>query len=122
MTTMLPVGTAILMVELEVDPDYEDELHRWMEEEHIPIRMTFPGFLSARRFHRTDVAWAGGRHLEVARGRTYVTIYELESVDALQSPEYLASYDALTDWSRRVSPHQQDVIRSVYATIHMTTP
>lgn len=114
----LPVGSAVLIVQLEVDPEYEEELHRWMEEEHIPQRLSFPGFLSARRFRIADVPWPGTRHLPTARGRTYVTVYELEDLSALESPEYLASYDDLTEWSTRVSPHQRDVIRSAYVTIH----
>ena len=121
MSRSLIVGDAVLIVQLEVDADYEDELHRWMEEEHIPQRLGFPGFLSARRFRAAEVEWPGQRHLPVSGGRTYVTVYELEDLSALESPEYLASYDALTEWSQRVSPHQRDVVRGPYVTIHEAT-
>jgi hypothetical protein len=89
-----------------------------MEEEHIPQRLALPGFLAARRFRLAEVPWAGNRHLPTASGRTYVTIYELEDLDALSTPEYVATYDELTEWSKRVSPHQREVIRSAYVTIH----
>ena len=40
----------LLVVMVEVDPEHEDELNRWYDEEHIPEKLATLGFRSARRF------------------------------------------------------------------------
>ena len=117
MVASLPVGKAILLVMMEVDPEHEDEWNRWYDEEHIPQRLGFPGFLAARRFKLEPLEWPGARHLVVGQGRTHLAIYELEDVGAMGSPEYVAAYRELTEWSQRVVAHQRDVIRSVYVSL-----
>src|SRR5262249_16458250 len=59
---------------------------------HLPDLLKLPGFLSAARY----VAVKGGpRHLAA---------YELASVDALKSPEFLHYRTNPSPWSRRMSP------------------
>lgn len=120
--TMLPTGKAILLVMTEIDPDHEDDWNRWYDEEHIPQRLQFPGFLAARRFKLQPLDWPGARHISVQQGRTYLAIYELEGLEAMTSAEYEAAYTELTDWSKRVSCHQRDVIRSVYVALGPAGP
>jgi hypothetical protein len=45
---------------------------------HIPERLSCPGFLTARRFRSVDAS------------PRYLAVYELESVDAVHTAEYLA--------------------------------
>ncbi len=41
----------LLLVLIDIDPEYEEEFNRWYTEEHFPPeRVRCPGFLTARRF------------------------------------------------------------------------
>ena len=68
-----------------------DEFNDWYDTEHIPERERTRGILGARRW------------LDTANRSISVAAYDLESVEALRSPEYLAiSGKNLSPWSRRV--------------------
>jgi hypothetical protein len=69
---------AVLVVNVEVDPVDEDEFNRWYDEEHIPEKRSTPGFRSARRFVSHDHP-----------GR-YLAVYEVDDVDVVTNPEYMA--------------------------------
>ncbi len=44
------IGSTILVVMMEVDPEGEEAFERWYNEEHLPERLEIPGYVSARRF------------------------------------------------------------------------
>ena len=97
-------GTGLLLVMIDVDPEFEDELNRWYEEEHLPERLACEGFLSARRFQAIE-------------GRPkYLAIYELESPEVLDSPAYQRLVPP-SEWTRRVMAHFTDYRRNVYREI-----
>jgi hypothetical protein len=91
----------LLLVMIEVDPAHEEEFNRWYDEEHLPERLACPGFLSGRRF----VALEGEPK--------YLALYDLESLDVLQSPEYQKIYPP-SEWTTRVSQHFLKAVRNVY--------
>src|SRR5262249_62048589 len=84
-------GQAIFMVYTDlIDLRYEQEFNAWYNTEHLPELLALPGFLDAARY----VATRGGpRHLAV---------YEIESLDAMQTPEF--KNRPRTPWGQRVSP------------------
>ena len=49
-----PIGTTILVVMMEVDPADDEVFNKWYDEEHLPERMSIPGYISARRFRLED--------------------------------------------------------------------
>ena len=74
----IPVGTTVLVVTMDVDPEDEAEFNKWYNEQHLPERMEIPGYVSARRFK-----------LEEGDGAlTYLCIWELEDGSPLQSRMY----------------------------------
>lgn len=74
----MPAGRVVLLVRIgEVPAAIEKEWNLWYNGSHMPARLAQPGFLGARRFS----AYEGECN--------YLTLYELESVDALQSAPYL---------------------------------
>ena len=74
----IPVGTTVLVVTMDVDPEDEAEFNKWYNEQHLPERMEIPGYVSARRFK-----------LEEGDGAlTYLCIWELEDGSPLQSQMY----------------------------------
>ena len=44
------IGSTILVVTMDVDPEDEAEFNKWYNEQHLPERMEIPGYVSARRF------------------------------------------------------------------------
>lgn len=70
-------GTGLLMVWCDIDAEREAEFNRWYEEEHIPLLLSVPGFLSA------------GRYSALKGGPKYLAIYELEDHNVLRSAAYL---------------------------------
>ena len=86
-------GTALLVVYADVDVEHDAEFNAWYNEEHVPERLSAPGFRDAARY-------------EASRGGPrYLAVYELDSVDALQTPEYRSMSENPTDWTRRMSPN-----------------
>lgn len=66
----------------------EEEFNAWYDTEHLPVRLTIPGFLSARRFFDP-------------RGTPrYIALYDLADESAPQHPDWQAALR--TDWSRRI--------------------
>jgi hypothetical protein len=70
-------------------PDDEVGFNAWYDDEHVPNRTALPGFLSGRRYR------AAGD--EKPR---YLALYDLESVDVLQSADYLRIVDERSDRER----------------------
>jgi hypothetical protein len=66
-----------------------DEYEAWHSIEHMPERLGTPGFLAARRYRAAD-------------GDDYFTLYEMETLAALESPDYAALMHAPTAWSLRM--------------------
>lgn len=98
-------GSALLVVLIDIEPEWEDEFNRWYEHEHLPERVGLPGFLSARRF----VASLGGPK--------YLAIYELEDESALASEVYTQLMALPSEWNVQVSAHFTTRIRAVYRDI-----
>ena len=86
-------GTALLLVFTDVDVEHDAEFNAWYNEEHVPERLSAPGFLDAARYE----ALRGGPR--------YLAVYELESADALQTDEYLRLSRNPTEWTQRMSPN-----------------
>lgn len=96
------MGRAVLAVWFGVAPADEDELNRWYPRQHLPERLSVPGFLRGRRY-----AVAG-------EGPPYFTLYETADAGVLSSAPYLERLNAPTEWTRRVLPTFRDMVRNVY--------
>ncbi len=59
-------GASVLFSEMTPPPGQEQRFHNWYDEEHIPLRMDVPGFVSAQRYR--DLS-------ENAKG--YLAVYEM---------------------------------------------
>lgn len=68
----------------------------WYNYQHLPERVSTPGFLRARRFIATDQP-------EAEEGN-YLTIYETADLSVLNSPEYLRRLNSPTELTQRVVP------------------
>jgi hypothetical protein len=94
------LGQAALAMWWDMAPGMRDEFEHWHSHEHFPERLALPGFLRASR-------WA-----DASGGEAFFVLYELAAYGALVSPEYLASLNAPSAWSRKMMPHHRNMVRS----------
>jgi hypothetical protein len=94
-----PHGLDILAVWNDVDPTHEMEYHRWYWEQHLPERLSVPGFLSAYRYQA------------VAGSPKFFTWYLVRDVEVLRSPRYLERLANPTEWTQRVMPWFRNMTR-----------
>ena len=76
------VGTTVLIVMMEVDEADDEVFNKWYNEEHLPERMSIPGYISARRFVLDPEDGAANGVLR------YLCIWEMENDSPLQSQLY----------------------------------
>jgi len=107
----IPVGTTVLVVTMDVDPEDEAEFNKWYNEQHLPERMEIPGYVSARRFK-----------LEEGNGAlTYLCIWELEDGSPLQSQMYKEQNADPTSLYLRVNETIKARTRGLYRQIFPET-
>jgi hypothetical protein len=68
-------GKILLVTSVDIYPGAAEEFNHWYNEEHMPAVLACPGFLSGSRYEST------------LGQPQYLAIYELESEDALSTPE-----------------------------------
>jgi len=83
------LGQAFLAFSHDLTPGSEPDWTEWHDREHIPERLSVPGFLRLRRY----VALDGGPR--------FFYFYETESLAVLQSPAYLDRLGHPTPWTKR---------------------
>lgn len=75
----MPTDRTIIVVCLgEVPKDIEADWNRWYDTVHIPARLALPGFIGVRRFATRAGEWR------------YLSVYEIESLQAVRSDGYQA--------------------------------
>jgi hypothetical protein len=99
-------GSALLLVMADITPALDEEFNRWYDEEHVPERLSIPGFL-------------GGRRFKAVEGEPrYLALYDLKSVDVLASEPYRYFRGAgETAWTRNMLKAMQNFRRGVYASL-----
>ena len=77
-----------------------DEFDDWYDTEHLPERQRVPGFLVCQR-------WIGAED-----GKISVATYDLDTVNVLKSPLYLAvGGENLSPWSKRITGRVERLMR-----------
>jgi hypothetical protein len=84
------------------DAARQAEYEVWHSFEHVPERVSLPGFISARRWR--SVPRAQGAPL-------YFTLYWLEGAGALDTEAYRAVFAAPTRWTERMRGHLTEFLR-----------
>ena len=79
-----------------VEPEWEEELNRWYDEEHVPNLLQVPGYFSARRY------------VAVAGEPKYFAFYEISSIEDYRSPAHDVA--ANTPWTARMRPHRSGAL------------
>lgn len=85
------MSKGILIVTTNPPVDMEEEFNAWYDREHVPERLSVPGFERAQRYH-------------LACGeRRYLALYDMSGFDVFGSPAYLATSGCNnTPWTKRI--------------------
>ena len=86
------LGSAVLAVWNEVDPEYEDDYNEWYLREHIPERLMVPGLNRGRRYRAEEGS------------PRYMAIYEATSMEVLTHGPYRRQLENPSAWTRRIMP------------------
>jgi hypothetical protein len=95
-------GNAALAIWFRVDPADVPELDAWYPRQHLPERLSVPGFLRGRRY------------MAATGSLPYFTLYETEDAAVLSSASYLERLNHPTDWTRKVLPTFRVMVRNAY--------
>ncbi|MGH3167651.1 MAG: hypothetical protein ACRDN0_17405 [Trebonia sp.] len=110
MTTPMPRSEqGLLLVMMQPQEGYDDSLNRWYDEEHIPERLSCPGFLGVRRFRAVEGTPA------------YLALYDLDSPAAVHSQEYGRLKQNPTPWTVDIESHLAESRRNVYVELPRRT-
>jgi hypothetical protein len=92
------LGRAAVCIWNRVSRGFDEAFCAWHSEEHMPERMSLPGFLRGRRY--------------ISEQGEYFTLYEVAEVAVLVSPAYLERLDHPTDRTLLTLDQFRDTIRT----------
>lgn len=99
------LGSAAMLLSFDVEADAIDEHDRWHTHEHLPERLSIPGF------HR------GTRWIATEGAPRYMVLYEVESLVTLASEDYVARLNNPTPWTTKMMPHYRGMNRGLCAVL-----
>lgn len=98
-----PSSGAFLAIWNDIEPSRVQEYECWHAIEHVPERVWVTGFAGAARY----VAASGSMP-------KYFTLYQLDSLDCLNSAQYRDLVDSPTPWSASMRPSFRNFLRKTY--------
>lgn len=93
-------GSAFLAIWHDIAEGQHGEYIEWHTREHMPERLSVPGFRTGKRLHAPDAA----RYV-------FGTIYAGDNLEVFRSPGYLARLNNPTPWTAAVAPSFQNFLR-----------
>jgi len=95
-------GTGLMAFWTRIESGYLDRFREWHNCEHIPERVSIPGFLAGQRYlaHGTD--------------NYFLMMYETREPAVLAGPDYLARLNSPTAWTRESLQHFREPVRNIY--------
>ncbi len=87
---MALLGAAVMLLFYDIAAAQAAEHDEWHTREHIPERVSIPGFIRAQRWVAAD----GQPH--------YMVIYEVSDIDVLSGAAYTERLNNPTPWTRRM--------------------
>ena len=95
------LGAAAVAMWWNVAPEMRAEWEEWHSSEHMPERLSIPGFLRGTRW----VAESGEP--------SYFICYEVANLATIIGGAYLERLNNPTPWSRKMMPHHLNMVRSL---------
>jgi len=94
-------GDAALALSFDVEAGAIAEHDQWHTQEHMPERLSIPGFLR------------GSRWTAEGRSPRYFVLYEVRDLAVLTGPDYLARLNAPTPWTTKMMPRYRGMRRGL---------
>lgn len=112
--TVLPDNRYVFLSAHDVPSDISAEFDEWYVEEHMPLVLNEPGFLSVRRYkHLTDefppMLSRGGELF------SHLSIWEIDGPQAFQNPKF-TNY-TVTPWQKRMRGLCKLKVSNIYSEI-----
>lgn len=95
------LGSAAMLLSFDIEADAIAEHDRWHTHEHLPERLSIPGF-------RRGTRWTSD-----GPGPRYMVVYEVESLATLASDAYLARLNNPSPWTATMMPHYRGMTRGL---------
>ena len=92
---------AAIAIWCDVAFDARHEFDDWHAHEHMPERLSIPGFLR------------GSRWVSTRAGEGYFMLYEAQDESSITGGPYLERLNSPTPWSRKMMPHHRNMVRSL---------
>lgn len=96
---MALLGKAAMILAFDMAPEAQSDFDEWYTREHLPERLSVPGF---RRGTRWSAATGPAR---------YFALYEVEDIGTLSSPAYLERLNNPTPWTTKMMTHFRGMTR-----------
>lgn len=98
-------GNGLMAFWSDIDPEYVLRYQQWHNCEHIPERLSIPGFLK------------GFRYRSFSNAPHFLMFYETRDPGTCASDAYMAALNAPTPWTREALTHFRNPVRNVYSRI-----
>ena len=95
------LGQAAMLLGFDIDAEAITEHDHWHTYEHLPERLSIPGFLRGTRWVATHGA------------PRYMVLYEVDRLETLTSAAYLERLDHPSPWTRSMMPHYRGMTRGL---------
>jgi hypothetical protein len=93
----------LLAIWADIEEDYRVEFEKWHNCEHVPERVSIPGF------------YVGHRYQGIGDAPEFLMFYETLDSKTLGSEPYLHSLNNPTPWTRETIRHFSNIVRTVYS-------
>jgi len=98
-------GQAAMLLTFDIVDEAIAEHDDWHTHEHLPERLSIPGFLRGTRW----VATGGAPR--------YLVLYEVERLETLASPGYLERLNNPSPWTQKMMPHYRGMTRGLCSVV-----
>src|SRR5262249_47411608 len=99
------LGSAAMLLSFNIEAAAIAEHDRWHTHEHLPERLSIPGFRRGTRWIATD------------GGPRYMVLYEVDKLETLASEAYLTKLNNPTPWTSKMMPHYRGMTRGLCAVL-----
>lgn len=109
----MELDNGLLLILGEVPTEFEGRFNEWYDEDHAPARLIVRGIVTARRYKEVSM----DTHRASSDSVTYLTFYELASLDVLDGDEYRALSTGVSSALETEVKHVAKFDRRVYRAI-----
>ena len=95
------LGRAAIAMWWDIAREMDAEFEHWHTHEHMPERLSIPGFLRGTRFKA------------LSGGPSYFILYETRSVATTTQGPYVERLNNPTPWSSKMMSHHRNMVRSL---------